>query len=270
MEYINPGLLQTPRILSHSDISKCILEVGPLHKVGAVCCATGSKSIANKIFCKSSMVGSQICRCSRSVLHCSCFFVRRAGCACYVDRAFSLMGHILTHDRLHTGIEMITHMHHLLHLAIMYVNNTDKKWKRLEKELWIVCIVLAVCRWLGTHWGEIGQGVWGPMCFWTRHPPPHQWLQHSNFFMGTVGDCIQDVTSFLHLRCCFLLGSRLDTTHSNSNGNPQQLSCPLCTCAHRIISCLPHLVSWAVQMQCQSLGELSEIPGSSLPGLTTS
>ena len=44
--------------------------------------------------------------------------------------AFSLMGHILTHDCLHMNTDCDT----LLHLAIMYVNKMDKKWQYAAKE----------------------------------------------------------------------------------------------------------------------------------------
>ena len=69
------------------------------------------------------------------------------------------MGRILTHDRLHVNSET------LCHLAIMYVNKTEKKRKREEMEdqqaeLPIVCIVLGVCRWLLVLWGGVGHGFW--------------------------------------------------------------------------------------------------------------
>ena len=47
---------------------------------------------------------------------------------CHVERAFSLLGHILTHDRLNMSNET------LRHLAIMYVNKMDKKRKCDEEE----------------------------------------------------------------------------------------------------------------------------------------
>ena len=56
------------------------------------------------------------------------FFVRRPQSACHVERAFSLLGHILTHDRLNMSNET------LCHLAIMYVNKMDKKRKCDEEE----------------------------------------------------------------------------------------------------------------------------------------
>ena len=56
------------------------------------------------------------------------FFVRGPGFACHVKRAFSLLGHILTHDRLNMSNET------LRHLAIMYANKMDKKRKCDEEE----------------------------------------------------------------------------------------------------------------------------------------
>ena len=49
------------------------------------------------------------------------FFIRRLQSACHVERTFSLMGHILTHDRLHMNDAT------LRHLEIMYMNKTEKK-----------------------------------------------------------------------------------------------------------------------------------------------
>ena len=63
-----------------------------------------------------------------SVLHCCFFFVRRPRSACHVERAFSLLGHILTHDRRDMSNET------LRHLAIMYVNKMDKKRKSEDEE----------------------------------------------------------------------------------------------------------------------------------------
>ena len=42
--------------------------------------------------------------------------------------AFSLLGHILTHERLNMSDET------LRHLAVIYVNEMDKKRKREEEE----------------------------------------------------------------------------------------------------------------------------------------
>ena len=57
-----------------------------------------------------------------------CFFVRRPRSACHVERAFSLLGHILTHERGNMSNET------LRHLAIMYVNKMDKKRKSEEEQ----------------------------------------------------------------------------------------------------------------------------------------
>ena len=46
----------------------------------------------------------------------------------HVERAFSLFGHILTHDRLNMSNET------LRHLAIMYVNKMEEKRKCEEEE----------------------------------------------------------------------------------------------------------------------------------------
>ena len=56
------------------------------------------------------------------------FFVRRPRSAYHVERAFSLLGHILTHERLNMSNET------LRHLAIMYVNKMDKKRKSEEEQ----------------------------------------------------------------------------------------------------------------------------------------
>ena len=48
--------------------------------------------------------------------------------ACDVERAFSLLGHILTHERLNMSNET------LRHLAIMYVNKMDKERKSEEEQ----------------------------------------------------------------------------------------------------------------------------------------
>ena len=53
---------------------------------------------------------------------------RRPRSACHVERAFSLLGHILTHDRCNMSNET------LRHLAIMYVNKMDKKRKSEEEQ----------------------------------------------------------------------------------------------------------------------------------------
>ena len=55
-------------------------------------------------------------------------FIQRPRSACHVERAFSLLGHILTHDRPNMRNEM------LCHLAIMYVNKMDKKRKCEEEQ----------------------------------------------------------------------------------------------------------------------------------------
>ena len=56
------------------------------------------------------------------------FFSSRPQSACHVERAFSLVGHILTHDCLHMNNDT------LYHLVIMCVNKIDKKRKRAEME----------------------------------------------------------------------------------------------------------------------------------------
>ena len=55
------------------------------------------------------------------------FFVRRPRSACHLERAFNLLGHILTHEHLNMSNEM------LRHLAIMYVNKMAKKCKYEEE-----------------------------------------------------------------------------------------------------------------------------------------
>ena len=56
------------------------------------------------------------------------FFVRKPRSACHVERAFSLLGHILTHERLNMSNETPRH------LAIMYANKMDKKRKSEEEQ----------------------------------------------------------------------------------------------------------------------------------------
>ena len=51
----------------------------------------------------------------------SLFFVRQPRSACHVERAFNLLGHILTHNCRNMRNEM------LRHLAIVYVNKMGKK-----------------------------------------------------------------------------------------------------------------------------------------------
>ena len=56
-----------------------------------------------------------------SVAGLNCCVVRPPCSACHLERAFSLLGHILTHDCLNLSRDT------LRHLAVMYVNKMDKK-----------------------------------------------------------------------------------------------------------------------------------------------
>ena len=82
--------------------------------MGAVHCIACSISTARNKFCKSCLVAADFPVLSSIAV----FFVRRPHSACHMERAFSLLGHILTHDYLNMSNET---WHHL---AIMYVNKT--------------------------------------------------------------------------------------------------------------------------------------------------
>ena len=56
------------------------------------------------------------------------FFVCRPRFACHVERAFTLLRHILTHNRLKMSNETLPY------LAIMYVNKMDKRLKCDKEE----------------------------------------------------------------------------------------------------------------------------------------
>ena len=85
-------------------------------------CIARSISTARNNFCTSCLVGGESCWFSSVVLN-AVFFVRRLDSAFHVERAFSLLGHILTHDRLNIGNETLHHP------VVMFADNTDKKRK---------------------------------------------------------------------------------------------------------------------------------------------
>ena len=126
IDCFNPDALQTPAMLSHSEVSKEIPEIprteweryivlpapSPLPETTSARVAWWEVKAADFPILSSIAV----------------FFVRRPRSACHVERAFSLLGHIVTHDRRNMSNET------LRHLAIMYVNKMDKKRKSEEED----------------------------------------------------------------------------------------------------------------------------------------
>jgi hypothetical protein len=133
IECFNPEALQTPVILSHSEMSRFIPEIlrteweryivlpapSPLPETISARVAWWEVKAADFpillltfLFCYELLF----------------FFFRCPRPACHVERAFSLLGHILTHARLNMSAET------LRHLAIMCVNKMDRKWKCAEEE----------------------------------------------------------------------------------------------------------------------------------------
>ena len=101
--------------------------LGSLHGVGVVHCAASTKSTVDNNFCKSCMVGGQICS-FLALSSLAVFFVYHPWSACNVKRAFSSTEYILTHDCLHLNTDAARH------LAIMYVDKMAMKQKHAEKK----------------------------------------------------------------------------------------------------------------------------------------
>ena len=105
IECFNPELLGTPKMLSHSAISK-VRTWDPLHRAGAVLCDASAKSTANDDFCRNCLVGGKcaIFLGGRPPLQ-SVFFASSVCMSC--RKGVSVIGHISTHDSLHMNNDAV-------------------------------------------------------------------------------------------------------------------------------------------------------------------
>ena len=114
-------------MLSHSEVSKEILEIPRTEWERYIVLPTPSplpRTTSARV-AWWEVKAAEFCPSLSSI---AVFFVRRPRSACHLERAFSLLGHILTHERLNMSNET------LRHLAIMCVNRIDKKQKSEEEQ----------------------------------------------------------------------------------------------------------------------------------------
>ena len=117
LECFNPEVLQTPGMLPYSSISRHIPGVPKAEWEKYVALPAPQPKPSNTTE-RASWWRHRLTD-FPTLSSIALFFVTRPRSACYAERVFSLIGHILSKNRLHMGNDT------LRHLAIMYVNKDD-------------------------------------------------------------------------------------------------------------------------------------------------